>query len=437
MVKKRLISIIIALMLLLTLIPSAGFAQETVTLNAISSTAPGDSVSISGATTLDEVTLKVIRPNNTILYVDVASANNGTYTNTFKMPADAVTGEYIVVVGQGDIVATEPFTVQYSGGNGGGGGSGGTPASNTTTVTAANGGTFTINGATINLPANAVAADIKVTVEKVTNTTSLPMVANNKLISDVFEITKDKAGNFDKPVTITLPFDPSKVDTAKYDLGIFWFNTETNQWVKLDNVKVDLAAGKVSGDVIHFTKFAVLATEKASETVTFKDIVGHWAQDNINQLVTLGAITGYPDGTFKPDNQITRAEFATILVKAYKLQQQGGKVFGDTANHWAKGYVATAAASGIVSGYNATTFGPDDPITREQMAVMIVRAAKLQAASNGKNFDDSEQISSWAKSAVAAASANNIIGGYPDNTFKPKNNATRAEAVTVIVKALK
>ena len=334
--------------------------------------------------------------------------------------------------------ASAIFTINTPSGGGGGGG-GGTPAPSAPAAPtiSPSGGTFTINGATITLPANAVAADIKVTVEKVTDTTSLPMAANNKLVSDVFELTKDKADNFDKSVTITLPFDPSKVDTAKYDLGIFWLNTETNQWVKLDNVKVDLAAGKVSGNVIHFTKFAVLATAKASETVTFKDIIGHWAQDNINQLVTLGTITGYPDATFKPDNQITRAEFATVLVKAYKLHQQGGKVFGDTANHWAKGYVATAAASGIVSGYNPTTFGPDDPITREQMAVMIVRAAKLQAASNGKSFNDSEQISSWAKSAVTAASANNIIGGYPGNTFKPKDNATRAEAVTVIIKALK
>jgi len=112
MVKKRLLSIITILILLLTFIPVAAFAQETVTLNAISSTAPGDSVSISGTTTLGEVTIKVIRPNNTILYVDVASANNGTYTNTFKMPADAVTGEYTVVVGQGNVVATRTFTVQ-------------------------------------------------------------------------------------------------------------------------------------------------------------------------------------------------------------------------------------------------------------------------------------------------------------------------------------
>ncbi|MDF9407889.1 S-layer homology domain-containing protein [Pelotomaculum isophthalicicum JI] len=139
-------------------------------------------------------------------------------------------------------------------------------------------------------------------------------------------------------------------------------------------MSVDLSAGKVSGDVTHFTKFAVLATEKVVSKATLTDIAGHWAKDNINKLVALGAISGYPDGTFKPDNQITRAEFATVLVKAFKLQQQSGKVFGDTAGHWAKDYVATAAANGVVNGYDATTFGPDDPVTREQIAAMIVRA---------------------------------------------------------------
>ena len=166
-----------------------------------------------------------------------------------------------------------------------------------------------------------------------------------------------------------------------------------------------------------------------------KDINGHWAQASINQLVNAGAVSGYPDGTFQPDNTITRAEFAAILVKAFNLEPRSGQVFSDTSGHWAQDSIQTAFAHGIVSGYDATTFGPDNLITREQMAVMISQAANLSSG-EGKTFADSSQIAAWAKAAVAAASGKNIISGYPDNTFRPQANATRAEAVTVIIKAL-
>lgn len=167
------------------------------------------------------------------------------------------------------------------------------------------------------------------------------------------------------------------------------------------------------------------------------DIASHWAQANINKLIASDAISGYPDGTFKPDAPIKRAEFATILVKAFNLEAKNGKVFEDTENHWGKDAIATAAAYGIVGGYDDTTFGPEDDITREQMALMIVRAAKLDTATTSKSFADGTAISSWATDAVNTAFENGIISGYPDNTFKPQGNAKRAEAVTVIVNALK
>ncbi|MGI6575593.1 MAG: S-layer homology domain-containing protein [bacterium] len=166
------------------------------------------------------------------------------------------------------------------------------------------------------------------------------------------------------------------------------------------------------------------------------DIAGHWAQEYILELVELGAIGGYPDGTFKPDKHITRAEFATILVKAFGLEDQGDKVFADTAGHWAKEAIAKAAHHGIVSGYDADTFGPNDLVTREQMATMLVQAAKLAPWTADLSFADCDSTSAWAREAVATAVHNAIITGYPDYTFRPQGNATRAEAATVVVKGL-
>jgi uncharacterized repeat protein (TIGR02059 family) len=168
----------------------------------------------------------------------------------------------------------------------------------------------------------------------------------------------------------------------------------------------------------------------------FKDIQGHWAENNIKQLVAIEAIDGYGDGTFLPEKVISRAEFVTVLVKAFKLEASSDKTFADTANHWAKKEIAIANALGIVEGYSADSFGPDDSITREQMAVMVVKATKLAPVSTAATFADNSQISAWALDYVNTAFANQLIGGYGDNTYQPQKNSTRAESVTVILRAL-
>jgi hypothetical protein len=328
---------------------------------------------------------------------------------------------------------------------GGGGGSG----SLWTTIKSAEGGKLSEYGATIEIPANAIGLkEFKIKIEKVRDTSELPLASGTKILGNVVDITTNTATNFTKPITITLNFDKSKIDTSKYDISLCWLKTSTSKWIELDNVKIDLDAGKISGEVNHFTKFAVIATEKAGieppvtppvtpTPIVLTDITGHWGEANIQKLVNIGAISGYPDKTFKPDANISRAEFAVTLVKALKLDPKNGKIFSDTTNHWAKDSIATAQAYGIISGYSDTKFGPDDKITREQMAVMITKAADLTAGANSKAFTDSARVSTWAKDAVNIASSNGIINGYPDGSFKPQANATRAEAVTVIAKILK
>ncbi|WP_248926055.1 choice-of-anchor I family protein [Paenibacillus hamazuiensis] len=360
----------------------------------------------------------------------------------------AAGGEARIDVGGDLVIWTKHFTqfVSYaedkksssSGSSSGGSGSG-------TTVTGTSGATVTENGVKIVIPAGAFSTDVKVTVEKVANASDLVKDASLKLVSDVFEIKKDKEGEFTKPVTITMPFDKMKVDLTKWTVSIYWLDETAKKWIELGNPAVDADNASVSGSVSHFTKFAVLAKEKQAEdtadgsapSVELSDIKGHWAETNIRELVKNGAIDGYPNGTFGPEKNITRAEFAAVIVKALKLQEKSGKGFADTAGHWAKKSIETAAAYDIITGYSDTAFGPDDLITREQMAVMIARAAKLPAASGGKAFADNADIAGWAKDAVASAAASGLLNGYENGTFKPKANATRAEAATVILKAIK
>lgn len=318
------------------------------------------------------------------------------------------------------------------------------PPANAEIIQSASGGTITLDGVKIVVPAGAKTSDIRVTVDKITDGSKLPMDSTSTLISGVFEIKKDKDGPFSKSVQITLPFEKNKVDFDRSLVSIYWLNEETGKWIELDNPQVDKVNGTVTGSVNHFTKFAVLATVKKEEPkpvpgpglVDPSDIKGHWAENNIRDMIRMGAVNGYPDGTLKPDNTITRAEFVAIVVKSMKLGEQDGKVFADTGNHWAKNLIATAAAHGIITGYTDSTFGPDDSITREQMAEIIVRAAHLNPVTVGTTFVDNSDISEWAQAAMAAVTSKGFMNGYQDGTIRPQGITTRAEALTVILRAL-
>ncbi len=340
-----------------------------------------------------------------------------------------------------EFVAYTPVTVILPGGGGGGGGGG--IAAPSGQLAGINGATLTKEGATVVIPANAVNSDIHVEVSKI-NASGLATATGQTIISDVYEISKDKSDNFSKDVTVTLPFDKSKTDKDKDTLNIcFW---DGSKWAALTNTKVDWSAATVSGTVNHFTKFAVLA-QKASQTtapvtsqpatssVILADINGHWAEAAIRSLVGTGILSGYPDGTFKPDQTISRAEFTVMLVKAFKLPATGNKVFYDTKQHWAQAFIAAASDAGIVSGYDSNTFKPDARITREQMAVMVAKAAKLEKANQVSSFKDQASLSSWSREAIASAAAAQLLSGYPDQTFRPGNHANRAEAASVIAKA--
>jgi len=294
------------------------------------------------------------------------------------------------------------------------------------------------DNARIVIPANALkgTSSVTVTVKEVTSPPAVP--SGFKIAGKVYEFTIDGQSNytFNTKVGITLSFDPSALSSDE-TAAVFYYDETKQEWVNLGGT---ISGNTITVNVDHFTKFAVFAVKKtaapAVQPGTLTDIAGHWAEAGIRKLVELGAVSGYPDGTFKPDSTITRAEFATVLVKAFKLDLRTARLFKDTVGHWARDYISTAAVFGIVNGYDTDTFGPDDLISREQMAAMIVRAAKLELINEETKFADRADISEWARSAVATAVKNGIIKGYTDNTFRPQGNATRAEAATVIMNAL-
>lgn len=174
----------------------------------------------------------------------------------------------------------------------------------------------------------------------------------------------------------------------------------------------------------------------------FPDVpVSHWAKDDIAEAVKLGIIHGYPDGTFRPEGEVTRAEFAVMLIRALPpLPNVPALAFRDNAEigSWAVGHVEQAVARGIISGYPDGTFRPNNKITHAEMMVMVVRAAGLDTSGAGQTtFTDDAAIPDWAKPAVAAAASEGIVfGGIVGNRFLPQANSTRAEAASAIVRML-
>ncbi len=165
------------------------------------------------------------------------------------------------------------------------------------------------------------------------------------------------------------------------------------------------------------------------------DITGHWAENQIKDFISKGYLNGYPDGTFKPQASIKRAEFVKTLNKVFGLTTKSGKVFDDTVWHWAKDEIDIAVTNGVCQGTSDTTFEPDAPITREAAAKMIANYKKITDTHHDKigSYNDGSQTASWAINEVEAILEAGYMNGYSDtNTFKPKNNITRAEAVVTL-----
>jgi hypothetical protein len=190
-----------------------------------------------------------------------------------------------------------------------------------------------------------------------------------------------------------------------------------------------------------FTLFFVIDcgifSGRAALAATFGDTEGHWAGAEIEKALAGGYVKGYPNGLFMPDSTVTRAEFVSMLDSAFEVPDSGGsQSFKDvSASDWFADAVSSAVASGIAGGYPDGSFMPQKAVTRQEAACMLAKL--LQPGGNGgSSFSDATQIGSWARASVTQLVYWGIMSGYPDGTFQPERNITRAEAVVIINKAI-
>lgn len=171
--------------------------------------------------------------------------------------------------------------------------------------------------------------------------------------------------------------------------------------------------------------------------VSFNDVEsGYWAKSPIENTGTVGLVQGYPDGSFKPDRSLTRAELAALLVRAkeYKVPGRPVKVFKDVAaNHWAAGYVEIAKRTGLIKGYPDGRFRPNNRITNAEAITVVARFDGLSKKYGETAYKDVKK-NFWAAGYINAAQEAGMLSYINDTSLKPGQAVTRAESVQMLAK---
>ncbi len=182
-----------------------------------------------------------------------------------------------------------------------------------------------------------------------------------------------------------------------------------------------------------------IPAEIPSSDVKFDDAIGHWAEDSIDNMAALGVVNGVGDNLYGVEDDVTRGALATMLFRFANGKEGISNTFADVADgQWYTDAIGWAVMTGVVTGYNADEFGPNDRITREQMAVMLARFAKLvgldATASSGElaGFKDVSTVSSWAVDGMSWCVKNGIIKGVSADSLSPDTYATRAQTAVML-----
>ncbi|MDQ0092074.1 Leucine-rich repeat (LRR) protein [Paenibacillus anaericanus] len=312
-------------------------------------------------------------------------------------------------------------------------------------ISKANGGVVTYGAITVKVLPDSVSEDVTLTVEQITGTDLPTYPASVQFLKEAYKLSTDKFISWNKAQQITMKVASTLTTKEWSQLVLYQWSSKEGKWKELSNPVVNQAEKTISGELAESTIVGIFLDtscaayeqgEEASKAKQPTDVKGHWAESAIVQLVEQGIVQGLPDGTFAPNQKVTRAEFTSLLVRALGLKPlEGGKGFDDIANHWARNDIAAAHAKGIVSGYSDKHFGANDRISREQMAVMLVKALELKPATAKMSYKDAKSVSKWAQEDIITAIANGILAGITADKLQPQGEATRAEAAAMIVRA--
>jgi|GEM_PF-6351061 len=270
-------------------------------------------------------------------------------------------------------------------------------------------------------------------------------------LSQVFRLTRNVEDQpLQLPMTLLIRLESTKIGEGRR-AALFAYDELTGKWAEVNG---SLADEVFTAQTDKFADFAVLSVVKQTPPsqpqpeepgILLSDINGHWAEAEIKAAVAKGIVTGYQDGTFRPNQQVSRVEFTALLNRALKLIGSEGasenpqSEFADAASipTWARSSVAEATAQGLIRGFADGTFRPGELISRTEMAVIAVRALHLSGSPDTKlAFVDTNEIPVWAREAVAAVQRAGLMNGKNGNRFAPRAPVTRAEAAGLIIRMM-
>lgn len=268
------------------------------------------------------------------------------------------------------------------------------------------------------------------------------------VLSTVFEVTAETpAGEpvqrFAKPIELAFRV-PAEHTSAflPHEVRAFFWHQGLSAWLAVPS-EYDPTTGTVRAWVDHLTRFAVMADPGFP---ALADIRGHWSEASTVALASykpqgVRVVSGYEDGTFRPDRTVTRQEFVKLAVVGLGLKPEETPQlpFADAESipEWARGYIAAATSAGLVKGYEDGTFRPFAEISRAEMAVIVARCLSGSgAAESVLRYGDAASIPAWVVRAVALCTERGIFQGYEDGTFRPAATTTRAQAAAVVWRLL-
>jgi len=241
--------------------------------------------------------------------------------------------------------------------------------------------------------------------------------------------------NPDAPVAVSIPYTPTEEEMKDPEHIVVWYIDSHGNAIPVSNGRYDPETGKVTFTVTHFSKYAIAYVKK-----TFSDIDNYaWAKKPIEILASKGIIAGTSATTYSPGQNITRADFITLLVRTLELKADFNENFDDVkASDYYYEAVGTAKALGITSGVGNNKFSPREEILRQDMMVLLARALKITekistsgTAEDIAHFNDIDDVSDYAVEGVATLVKEGIIQGS-NNNINPKGTATRAETAVVM-----
>ncbi|WP_337100603.1 S-layer homology domain-containing protein [Paenibacillus sp. YIM B09110] len=490
--KFRKLSILLALMLCLSLVPVSAYASSSeIELNPIAAVEQGDSVVISGTTTLTEVIVKVLRPSNSVLFYDIVQASGGQFSVSFTLAGSEAKGTYKVVAGQADQVDTVDFVVK-SASTGGGGEPIGTitpPETTPDTRHPVTPGETNANPVVVDTSNNVVdpSKDANGRVTNIVKQDDAALAAalaeaarqdNHGDAPIVYIAYSNKPGEgvqFNLSAAILAAAAQGAPDTivslqtmdGEYSLPLSIIDFAAlaqSLGTTLDKVSIQVNISTVAADINAEIKEKALDLDASQLGVAIQftiTVAGNGKSIELNQFgsiyvdrnIVLGSSADVAHSTVVLYDPLT-GQFSFVPATFGKQKDGSTKItfkrngnsiytalsltrtFNDISSHWANKDIELLASKLIVNGVSDNEFAPNKSITRAEFAALLVRSLGLSVdTASSSNFKD-VSTDDWFAGAIGAAVKAKLVEGYNDNSFKPNDTITREQMAVMVARAI-